>query len=193
MVLIWLTILRTDNERRVRDGYISESICGHGRPVATHTDCPVCRTNVPADDRRIRYYRPGLPCQGGRRTAAMRGRLPEHWLESSRSASALAGREESGAGWASNYRVTTVWRRPSGSPTLLTMLRRPTAAAAARDCDAAATSDRARPDRQRGSAPATSRPCACRNPQPPLPARASNPAQARAGRSTTDYADRSDY
>jgi len=46
-----LYVLRADNTPRVRDGYISESTDGHARTLATHTDWPVCRTNVAASDR----------------------------------------------------------------------------------------------------------------------------------------------
>jgi hypothetical protein len=41
-------VLRTGNEPRVRDGYISESTRGHARALPTHSEGPICRTNVPA-------------------------------------------------------------------------------------------------------------------------------------------------
>src|SRR5205823_699823 len=47
----WLCVLRTDNGPRVRDGYISESMCGHARALATYYERPICRTNVLANDR----------------------------------------------------------------------------------------------------------------------------------------------
>jgi hypothetical protein len=43
-----LSVLQIDNARRVRDGYISESTCGHSRTPATGPEGLVCRTNVPA-------------------------------------------------------------------------------------------------------------------------------------------------
>jgi hypothetical protein len=46
-----LCVSRTDNAPRVRDGYISESTRGHTRALPTHSDRPICRTNVPANDR----------------------------------------------------------------------------------------------------------------------------------------------
>src|SRR5438094_7229724 len=46
-----LSVSRTDNARRVRDGYISLSACGHPRALATHAEGPICTTNVLANDR----------------------------------------------------------------------------------------------------------------------------------------------
>jgi hypothetical protein len=45
-----LSVSRTDNARRVRDGYISLSACGHPRALATHAEGPICTTNVLAND-----------------------------------------------------------------------------------------------------------------------------------------------
>ena len=46
-----LLVSETDNTRRVRDGYISESTCGHARALPTRSERPICRTNVTANDR----------------------------------------------------------------------------------------------------------------------------------------------
>jgi hypothetical protein len=46
-----LYVLQTDNTRRVRDGYISESTSGHARALATRSAEAICRTNVLANDR----------------------------------------------------------------------------------------------------------------------------------------------
>jgi hypothetical protein len=46
-----LYVLQTDNTRRVRDGYISESTSGHARAPATRSADAICRTNVLANDR----------------------------------------------------------------------------------------------------------------------------------------------
>jgi hypothetical protein len=39
-------VLRTDNERRVRDGYVRLSTCGHRRALPTHSECQICRRNM---------------------------------------------------------------------------------------------------------------------------------------------------
>jgi hypothetical protein len=44
-------VAKIDNRPRVRDGYISESTCGHARALPTRYEQPICRTNVPANDR----------------------------------------------------------------------------------------------------------------------------------------------
>ena len=46
-----LSVSRIDNSTRVRDGYISESSCGHARALPTHYERPICRTNMAADAR----------------------------------------------------------------------------------------------------------------------------------------------
>src|SRR5439155_21016414 len=58
-----LSVSRTDNARRVRDGYISLSACGHPWALATHAEGPICTTNVLANDRACR----------GRRFESVRG------------------------------------------------------------------------------------------------------------------------
>jgi hypothetical protein len=46
-----LSVSRTDNAPRVRDGYISESTPGHERALPTHEQRLICRTNVIANAR----------------------------------------------------------------------------------------------------------------------------------------------
>lgn len=43
--------MKTDNESRVPDGYVSLSACGHAQALATLPECSICRTNVIPDDR----------------------------------------------------------------------------------------------------------------------------------------------
>ena len=43
--------MKTDNIRRVRDGYISESTRGHPRALPAHDDWLICRTNMSANVR----------------------------------------------------------------------------------------------------------------------------------------------
>jgi hypothetical protein len=44
-----LSVLRSDNTTRVRDGYNRLTTRGHARASATQNDLPICRENVPAD------------------------------------------------------------------------------------------------------------------------------------------------
>src|ERR671918_2260689 len=41
-----LSVERTDNRRRVRDGYIRSGTVGHARARATRREAAICRTNV---------------------------------------------------------------------------------------------------------------------------------------------------
>src|SRR6266571_2849563 len=64
-----LSVSRTDNARRVRDGYISLSACGHPRALATHAEGPICTTNVIANARACN----GKEGVEGRRFESVRG------------------------------------------------------------------------------------------------------------------------
>src|SRR5437016_3127474 len=70
-----LSVSRTDNARRVRDGYISLSACGHPRALATHAEGPICTTNVLANDRACTRIPPRNfhGKGGGRRFESVRG------------------------------------------------------------------------------------------------------------------------
>src|SRR6476659_3136830 len=45
------SVSKTDDGARVRDGYVSPSVRGHARALATPAERPICRTNVLANDR----------------------------------------------------------------------------------------------------------------------------------------------
>jgi hypothetical protein len=54
-----LLVLQTDNDPRVRDGYISLGMRGHARALLTQLKAPICRNNVIEDARPCTPVPPG--------------------------------------------------------------------------------------------------------------------------------------